>query len=112
MKRAELLFYAILCLCLLTACGREPEEPAETGWTPAQMAQAIWDAQPPLESRLLDSSDPDFTPYLRDTLGIDPADVTGGAVLYAGGVNAREVGVFRLTEGADMERVLKTLTDY
>ena len=108
----KLLLLCILCLCVLTACGREPAGPAETDWTPAQMAQAIWDAQPPLECCLLDDSSADFAPYLRDTLGIDPADVAGGAVLYAGGVNAQEVGVFCLTEGADMERVLKALTDY
>ena len=30
----------ILSLCLLTACGREPEEPAGTAWTPVQMARA------------------------------------------------------------------------
>lgn len=109
--RHPLLLY-ILCLCLLTACGKEPEEPAETDWTPAQMAQAIWDSQPPLESHLLAGGDPDFAPYLRDTLGIDPADVAGGAVLYAGGVSAQEIVVLRVAEGADIDTVLKALGDY
>lgn len=112
MKRNPFLLHIILCLCLLAACGKKPEEPAGTDWTPAQMAQAIWDSQPPLEGHLLDGGDPDFAPYLRDTLGLDPADVTGGAVLYAGGVNAQEIVVLRLAEGADMDTVLKALTDY
>lgn len=102
----------MFCLLLLTACVGQKEEPAETDWTPAQMVQAVWDSQPALESRLLDCGDADFIPYLRDTLGLDPADVEDGAVLYAGGVHAQEVGIFRLTEAADADQAVKALSDY
>ena len=84
MKPLRTVLPYALCLLLLAACGGQKEEPAETDWTPAQMAQAVWDSQPALESRLLDCGDADFIPYLRDTLGLDPADVEDGAVLYAG----------------------------
>ena len=57
------LFLAVLLL--LTACGGQKEEPAETDWTPAQMAQAVWDSQPALESHPLDRGDAEFIPYLR-----------------------------------------------
>lgn len=113
MKPQRITFFLLLlCLCLLTACGQKPEEPAETDWTPAQMARAIWDSQPPLEGRALDSGDPDFTPYLRNTLGIDPADAADGVVLYAGGVNAQEIAVLRLTDGSAMDGVIKALEGY
>ena len=102
----------MLCLLLLTACGGQKEEPAETDWTPAQMAQAVWDSQPALESHPLDRGDAEFIPYLRDTLGLDPADVEDGAVLYAGGVHVQEIGIFRLTEAADADQAVKALADY
>ena len=83
-RQRKTVLLLILSLCLLTACGREPEEPAGTAWTPVQMARAVWDSQPPLEGYALTCDGGDFAPYLRDTLGIDPADVADGAVLYAG----------------------------
>ena len=82
MKPMRAVLPYMLCLLLLTACGGQKEEPAETDWTPAQMAQAVWDSQPALESHPLDRGDAEFIPYLRDTLGLDPADVEDGAVLY------------------------------
>ncbi len=112
MKPLRTVLPYALCLLLLAACGGQKAEPAETDWTPAQMAQAVWDSQPALESRLLDCGDADFIPYLRDTLGLDPADVEDGAVLYAGGVHAQEIGIFRLTEVADADQAVKALADY
>lgn len=112
MKPLRTVLLYMFCLLLLTACGGQKEEPAETDWTPAQMAQAVWDSQPALESHLLDCGDADFIPYLRDTLGLDPADVEDGAVLYAGGVHAQEIGIFRLTETADADQAVKALADY
>ena len=95
--RMTLLFYIAALLCLSTACGGQKEEgPAQTDWSPAQMARAVWDSQPVLEGYPLASGDEDFEPYLRDPLGVDPADVAEGAVLYAGGVNAQEVVVLRM----------------
>ena len=111
--RMTLLFYIAALLCLSTACGGQKEEgPAQTDWSPAQMARAVWDSQPVLEGYPLASGDEDFEPYLRDPLGVDPADVAEGAVLYAGGVNAQEVVVLRMAEEEDVEDALKTLADY
>ena len=112
MKPMRAVLPYMLCLLLLTACGGQKEEPAETDWTPAQMAQAVWDSQPALESHPLDRGDAEFIPYLRDTLGLDPADVEDGAVLYAGGVHVQEIGIFRLTEAADADQAVKALADY
>ena len=112
MKPMRAVLPYMLCLLLLTACGGQKEEPAETDWTPAQMAQAVWDSQPALESHPLDRGDAEFIPYLRDTLGLDPADVEDGAVLYAGGVHVQEIGIFRLTEAADADHAVKALADY
>ena len=112
MKPQRTVLLYMFCLLLLTACVGQKEEPAETDWTPAQMVQAVWDSQPALESRLLDCGDADFIPYLRDTLGLDPADVEDGAVLYAGGVHVQEIGIFRLTEAADADQAVKALADY
>ncbi len=73
--RMTLLFYIAALLCLSTACGGQKEEgPAQTDWSPAQMARAVWDSQPVLEGYPLASGDEDFEPYLRDPLGVDPAD--------------------------------------
>ena len=108
----KLLLLYILCLCFLTSCGKEPEEPAETDWTPAQMVQAIWDAQPALEGDTITYDDEDFVPYLQDTLSIDPSDVADGAVRYAGGVNAQEVVILRMAEGEDVREAGKALADY
>ena len=111
--RMTLLFYIAALLCLSTACGGQKEEgPAQTDWSPAQMARAVWESQPALEGYPLASGDGDFEPYLRDPLGVDPADVAEGAVLYAGGVNAQEVVVLRMAEEEDVEDALKTLADY
>ena len=110
--RMTLLFYIATLLCLSTACGGQKEEPAQTDWSPAQMARAVWDSQPALGGYPLSSGDGDFEPYLRDSLGVDPADVAEGAVLYAGGVNAQEVVVLRMAEEEDVEDALKTLADY
>ncbi len=111
-RQRKTVLLLILSLCLLTACGREPEEPAGTAWTPVQMARAVWDSQPPLEGYALTCDGGDFAPYLRDTLGIDPADVADGAVLYAGGVSAQEVVVLRMAEEENLRDALKALKDY
>ena len=110
--RMTLLFYIATLLCLSTACGGQKEEPAQTDWSPAQMARAVWDSQPALGGYPLSSGDGDFEPYLRDSLGVDPADVAEGAMLYAGGVNVQEVVVLRMEEEENVEDALKTLADY
>lgn len=86
----------IICLLgLLTACG---EQTAATGWSEAQMAKAVWDTQGAEEFYLLRYGEEDFSLYVSDVYRIDPADLAGGAVLYAGGISAREIAVLRLAD--------------
>ena len=106
----------ILCLCLLSACGKEAgDEPTETEWSVYQMADILWNVQKAAdvpERHVLSFGDADFDPYLRDSYQLDPAEVEDGAVIYAGGVYAQEIAVLRLTDGADMDAAAKALTDY
>ncbi len=114
-KTSFLFLLSLLCLCLPTACAERAEEDAGTGWRVDQMAGAIWAAQPPanaLERHTLSYGDPDFAPYLQDALGVGPADVADGAILYAGGVNAQEIAVLYLADGADGDGVVEALEAY
>ena len=108
MKRLVLLFFA-LC-CLLTACGRA--EPAETAWTAPQMVHAIWESQGTAESRMLWDGDEDFLPYVAEVYRIDRTTVVGGAVLYAGGVSAREVAVLELADETAAREAKEALERY
>jgi len=103
------LFFA--CLLLLASCGKH-EEPVETDWSELQMALAVWDSQPALDYLTLLYGEENFNDYLADSYGIDPDGVTGGAVLYAGGVNAQEIAVLHLAENADPDAALNALKDY
>ncbi len=97
-EKAGILFCVCCLLCLLSACGER--EPAETDWSEAQMSRAVWDAQGPGEYQMLQWGDEDFTRYVRDYYQVDPAELAGGAVFFAGGVSAREVAVLRLKDPA------------
>ena len=111
--RAAILWAA--CLLLLAACASQGGEPVETSWRVDQMAGAIWSVQQSqdvLEPHGIFYGDPDFAGYLQDSMGIDPADVIDGAILYAGGVNAQEIAVLRLMDGADGDGVVKALEAY
>ena len=110
MKRR--IHICLLCLlCLLTACGQR-EEAAATAWSPGQMVQAILDSQelPVMPSGVLLYGDALFDTYLADYYGLNPEDVADGAIAYAGGVEALEVAVLRLTEDAD--GAARTLDEY
>lgn len=110
-KMTALLLCAV-CSLLLASCGKQEPEQTETQWSEVQMAQAIWDSQPDLESQALLYGEHDFDGYLADAYQIDPSDVVGGAVLYAGGVNAQEIAVLRLAENADVHAAVTALEDY
>lgn len=95
-KTAAWLFFLSL-LCLLSACGKE--EPAETAWSEAQMARAVWDSQGGTEdAQAVLFGEEEFDSYIAEYYRIAPEAVRGGAVLYAGGVSAQEVAVLRLTD--------------
>lgn len=115
MKKLKTAMLWAACLIVLAACAGRGAEPAETGWRVDQMADAIWSAQRPQDvpgRNALSYGGPDFAPYLRDSMGIDPADVADGAILYAGGVYAQEIAVLRLTGAADGDGVVKALEAY
>lgn len=112
-RNPVLLYICIVCLCLLTACGRG--EPAETQWRVDQMTDVIWNAQKSMdipERHILSYSDPEFAPYLRETYQIDPAKVEDGEIIYAGGVYAQEIAVLRMADEADADAAVKALSDY
>ena len=112
MKRKTAAWLLLVCLlCLLSACGKA--EPAETAWSEAQMARAVWDSQGGAEEAgtlLFDSGD--FTSYISEYYRIAPDSVQGGAILYAGGVSAQEVAVLRLTDAEAADGAEKALQSY
>ena len=110
MKRPAVLIYMLCLLCLLSACGKQ--EPAETEWSEAQMAQAIWDAQGPGDYQMLRYNYEDFFRYVTDVYHISRTSVTGGAVFYAGGISAREVAVLHLTDDAAADEAKTALDTY
>ena len=108
MKRLAVLMLCLLCL--LSACGKQ--EPTETEWSEAQMAQAIWDAQGPGDYQMLRYNYEDFFRYVADVYHISRTAVTGGAVFYAGGVSAREVAVLHLTDETAADEAKAALDTY
>ena len=111
-RKVFALTLAAACLLLLASCGKQEQEQAETGWSEAQMARVIWDSQPDLACQTLLYGETDFDSYLADVYRIDPPDVAGGAVLYAGGVSAQEIAVLRLGGDADIQAAVDALENY
>lgn len=115
MKHLRNTLLSMLCLCLLTACGGGEKEPVETDWRVDLMTDAIYITQYRVGApnyNTLDYEDAEFAPYLRDTLGVDPAAVEDGSIRYAGGVNAHEIAVFRMTDEASAAEAVKALEAY
>ena len=108
----QILLAACLALAL-AACGGAEEEPADTGWTPLQMAQAIRQSQeaPPGMTQLL-PGDGVYEAYVAESYGLPAEDVADGAILAAGGASAQEIAVLRLAEGADPEGAAEALRSY
>lgn len=109
-RKIIVLLICVACLSLPASCGKQ--EQTETQWSESQMAQALWDSQPGMDSQPVVYGEPDFDSYLSDAYRIDPSGVVGGAVLYAGGVNAQEIAVLRLEAAADVPANVKALQDY
>lgn len=111
MKRSiSAILFCIACLCLPASCG--VLQTVETDWTELQMAQSIWNTQQALPCETLAWGGEDFEAYLTDAYGLAASDVAGGAVLYAGGVNAQEVAVLRLPDQSGAKSVQKALESY
>ena len=108
----QILLAACLALAL-AACGGAEEGPADTGWTPLQMAQAIRQSQeaPPGMTQLL-PGDGVYEAYIAESYGLSAEDVADGAILAAGGASAQEIAVLRLAEGADPEGAAEALRSY
>lgn len=102
------LLLHIACLFLLASCGKS----VETEWSELQMAQSIWITQQALPCETLSWGGEDFGGYLSDAYGLTLSDVTGGAVLYAGGVNAQEIAVLHLKDQSAVKSAQKTLESY
>lgn len=112
MKRSSaILLFIILCLlCAASACGAK--EPETTEWSEAQMARAVWEAQGEEEFRMLRYGEEEFSDYVSDIYRLSPGDVTGGVILYAGGVSARETAVLRMADASAAEGAAAALQSY
>ena len=109
MKRTipAILLY-IACLLLLSSCGKS----IETEWSELQMAQNIWNTQQAIPCETLSWDGEDLIPYLSDAYNLAASDVTGGAVLSAGGINAQEIAVLRLKDQSAVKNAQKALDAY
>ncbi len=115
----RLLFLVLLsltCLLVLVACGGQEDDAGPDGGDvpPAlDIAQDVVEGQPNKEDYVnqLTAQDQDFTAYL-EYYGVDPDAISDGAILYAGGMNACEVAVLTLAEGAEAEDVEERLQAY
>lgn len=114
MRTAKRTFSLFLCCgvsLLLSACGTAVQE--ETSATPLEIAAAVADAQSGLPVMYALTPDEDqFSIYLTNYYALDEGAVEDGAICYAGGVEASEVAVLRLSEEADADGIAEALEDY
>lgn len=114
MRYILLNLLAVFLLSGLTACGGAPaEQPsAETTWTVRQMAASSWEAGSSLGgAEVLPQADL-YDTYVFGGYGLEPEDITDGAIWAAGGASAQEVAVFQTAEEADPEAVSELLQTY
>lgn len=100
--------FLFLLIFSLSGCRAEPQAELPP---PADVAQAILDSQtelPPMES--ITPEDEAFSAYVEQYYQIPADDVEDGVIYYAGGVEASEIAVLTLTEGADSPEA--ALKDY
>jgi len=99
-------------LCLLAACGRKQARET-TDWTAEEMVRSVLASQGTAEETWSAAwGDPLFDTYAADYYGLEPGELTDGAVEYAGGVSALEAAVVRLADGADPAGAVKALEAY
>lgn len=111
----------LLALLLAVAlCGCSAPKPGETTSTPpalqadltaGDLAAIAVDSQgDKQEYALLPDGDTEF--YVNQVYGLDGGAVAEAAIYTAGGVDAREIAVLRLADGADTAGVARALAEY
>ena len=106
------LLAALLALTLC-ACAPAEEPPADTAWTPEQMARALWEAGGAAgEPTVLLPGDPLYDAHLAEHYGLEAGAAADGAVLLAGGADPREAAVLLLADGTDPEEAAGELEKY
>ena len=105
------LLCALVLAMALTACGGA-DEPVDTQWTPAQMAQALWNSQPAAEVLEILPGDEMYPVFLEERYGLAAEDVVDGAVFASADVAAQEFAVLRLSDTADEAAVQAALEAY
>ena len=108
---AALLSAAIVCL-LIVSCGAKNAD-AVSVYSPRQIAEIIIAGQNEIpELTLLALDEPLFTEYLLSNYLLDAGDFKDGAVYYAFGVEASEITVLLLNDGADIKKTTDALAEY
>lgn len=109
MKKGYLFLAALACLCWLTACGGEPEEP-ETYETSAVQELAESGAF----SEELEEVDADtaFLLYRLGDYGLEREDLTDCAVLRSAGATCEEGAVLILSGEEQAGKARQALEDY
>ena len=99
----------MLCITLiLSSCGK-----SETSYTPLQIATAMAESQESnlaLSKTVLGSDVFEYT--VNDLYGIALENISDGAIVAAGSVNAFEISVLKLSEDADAEEIKDLLDGY
>ena len=109
-KRIAALLVVLAMLPAMAACGGAVS--AETDWTPAQMAEAIWNSQTPAAAVPLLPGNAVYDVLLTDSYLLDTAAVEDGAVWTSAATAAQEIAVLRLADPADADTVQAALEAY
>lgn len=98
-------------LLLLAGCGKK--QPSETDMAPEEMVKAIAESQEELpDFQQATFGEADFSSWLTIYYQIPDDQVEDGAVCYEEGVEASEIAVLKLVDGADAEEIKTALTEY
>ena len=109
-RRTPVLTLALLLAFVLAACGgQEAASPAPADVTAAELARAVAASQEDL-SGLPALEGEDLTDHLSAFCGLETWE--DGAVYAAGGMDAREITVVRLSDEASAETAADTLENY
>ena len=86
---------------------------AVTSFTPDEIARVILSSQKDMALlEILLSDDEYYTEYISGVYGFEPGILDDGIVLYAGGILADEIAVFKLSNASDAIDIKEALIDY